>query len=50
MQLMIKGGGGGWDQPEFFVKLVSEIAVDQQTRTSDQTFEGVPDQWRNVNQ
>ena len=33
----LKGGG---DQPDFFVKLVSEIAVDQQTRTSDQTFEG----------
>ena len=27
----------------FFVKLDFEIAVDQQTRTSDQTFEGVPD-------
>ena len=37
-----KGGGGG-NQPEFFVKLVSEIAVDQQTKTIDQTFEEVPD-------
>ena len=27
----------------FFVKLDFEIAVDQQTRTSDRTFEGVPD-------
>ena len=37
----IKGGGG--DQPEFFVKLVSEKAVDQQTRTGDQKFDRVPD-------
>ena len=29
--------------PDFFVKLGFEIAVDQQTRTGDQTFEGVPD-------
>ena len=29
--------------PDFFVKLDFEIAVDQQTRTHDQTFEGVPD-------
>ena len=35
----LKGG----DQPDFFVKLVSEIAVDQLTRTSYQTFEGVSD-------
>ena len=27
----------------FFVKLDFEIAVDQQTRAHDQTFEGVPD-------
>ena len=27
----------------FFVKLDFEIAVDQQTKTSDRTFEGVPD-------
>ena len=27
----------------FFVKLDFEIAVDQQTRARDQTFEGVPD-------
>ena len=33
-------GGGQW---VFFVKLDFEIAVDQQTRTSDRTFEGVPD-------
>ena len=36
----IKGGG---DNGYFFVKLDFEIAVDQQTRTSDRTFEGVPD-------
>ena len=28
---------------DFFVKLYFEIAVDQQTRARDQTFEGVPD-------
>ena len=39
----IKGGGGGGVHPDFFVKLGFEIAVDQQTRTGDQTFEGVPD-------
>ena len=33
------GGANGY----FFVKLDFEIAVDQQTRTSDRTFEGVPD-------
>ena len=33
-------GGGQW---VFFVKLDFEIAVDQQTKTSDRTFEGVPD-------
>ena len=38
----IKGGGGGV-HPDFFVKLGFEIAVNQQTRTGDQTFEGVPD-------
>jgi len=27
--------------PDFFVKLVFEIAVDQQTRACDRTFEGV---------
>ena len=27
----------------FFVKLGFEIAVDQQTRTGDRTFEGVPE-------
>ena len=36
------GGGGGGVHPEFFVKLDFEIAVDQQTRARDQTFEGVP--------
>ena len=40
--IIIKGGGGGV-HPDFFVKLGFEIAVDQQTRTGDQTFEGVPD-------
>ena len=34
---------GGGDNGYFFVKLDFEIAVDQQTRTSDRTFEGVPD-------
>ena len=33
------GGANGY----FFVKLDFEIAVDQQTKTSDRTFEGVPD-------
>ena len=37
------GGGGGGGNGYFFVKLDFEIAVDQQTRTSDRTFEGVPD-------
>ena len=36
----IRGGGV---HPDFFVKLNFEIAVDQQTRAHDQTFEGVPD-------
>ena len=39
----VRGGGGGGGQPAFFVKLVSEIAIDQQTRTRDQTFDGIPD-------
>ena len=29
--------------PDYFVKLDFEIAVDQQTRARDRTFEGVPD-------
>ena len=29
--------------PDFFVKLDFEIAVDQQTKAHDGTFEGVPD-------
>ena len=37
----VKGGGGV--HPDYFVKLDFEIAVDQQTRARDQTFEGVPD-------
>ena len=41
MDCAFKGGGG--DNGYFFVKLDFEIAVDQQTRTSDRTFEGVPD-------
>ena len=41
--MAFKGGGGGGDNGYFFVKLDFEIAVDQQTRTSDRTFEGVPD-------
>ena len=40
LSIYIKGGG---DNGYFFVKLDFEIAVDQQTRTSDRTFEGVPD-------
>ena len=35
----LRGGSHGY----FFVKLDFEIAVDQQTRTSERTFEGVPD-------
>ena len=44
-----KGGGGrevpwgGGVHPDYFVKLDFEIAVDQQTRARDQTFEVVPD-------
>ena len=34
---------GGGVHPDNFVKLDFEIAVDQQTRARDQTFEGVPD-------
>ena len=41
--LLRGGGGGGGVHPDFFVKLGFEIAVDQQTKTSDRTFEGVPD-------
>ena len=37
----VKGGGGV--HPDYFVKLDFEIAVDQQTRARDRTFEGVPD-------
>ena len=37
------GGGGGGVHPDYFVKLDFEIAVDQQTRARDRTFEGVPD-------
>ena len=35
-------------QPQFIVKLVFEIAVDQQKRTSDLTFEVVPDPNRSL--
>ena len=38
----LRGGGGGV-HPDYFVKLDFEIAVDQQTRARDRTFEGVPD-------
>ena len=34
---------GGGVHPVFCVKLDFEIAVDQQTKAHDQTFEGVPD-------
>ena len=42
---MLRGGGGGGGSLCFFVvvKLDFEIAVDQQTKAHDQTFEGVPD-------
>ena len=40
LSLNFKGGGV---HPDYFVKLDFEIAVDQQTRARDQTFEGVPD-------
>ena len=43
LSFTFKGGGGGGSHPDFFVKLGFEIAVDQQTKTSDRTFEGVPD-------
>ena len=36
------GGGGGGGSPCFFVKLDFKIAIDQQTKAHDQTFEGVP--------
>ena len=35
--------GGGGVHHDYFVKLDFEIAVDQQTRAYDRTFEGVPD-------
>ena len=38
---LFKGGGGV--HPDYFVKLDFEIAVDQQTRARDRTFEGVRD-------
>ena len=37
----VKGGGGV--HPDYFVKLDFEIAVDQQTRACDRTFEQVLD-------
>ena len=41
---VFKGGGGGEGvHPDYFVKLDFEIAVDQQTRARDRTFEGVLD-------
>ena len=42
ISLILRGGGGGV-HPDYFVKLDFEIAVDQQTRARDRTFEGVPD-------
>ena len=38
----LRGGGGGVN-PDFLVKLFFETAGAQQTRTPDQTFEGVVD-------
>ena len=37
---LLRGGGV---HPDYFVKLDFEIAVDQQTKARDRTFEGVPD-------
>ena len=39
----LRGGGGGGFTMFFVVKLDFEIAVDQQTKVHDQTFEGFPD-------
>ena len=39
---LLRGGGGGVHL-DYFVKLDFEIAVDQQTRARDRTFERVPD-------
>ena len=36
-------GGGGFTLFFVVVKLDFEIAVDQQTKAHDQTFEGIPD-------
>ena len=36
-------GGRGGGSPDIFVKLDFEIAVEQQTRAHDRTFEGVSD-------
>ena len=36
---LLKGG----IHPDYFVEIDFEIAVDQQTRARDRTFEGVPD-------
>ena len=33
---------GGEGDPDFYMRLDFEIAVDQQTRAHDRTFEGVP--------
>ena len=44
MHLLRGGGEGGVVvQPQFIVKIVLDISVDQQTRTNEQTFEGVSD-------
>ena len=42
-QPVTSGLRGGGVHPDYFVKLDFEIAVDQQTRARDRTFEGVPD-------
>ena len=45
-ELSLRGGGGGGGGGSLFfvvVKLDFEIAVDQQTKVHDKTFEGVPD-------
>ena len=43
IQIFANFRGGGGVHSDYFVKLYFEIAVDQQTRARDQTFEGVPD-------
>ena len=41
--ILLRAGGGGGFTPSFFVKIDFKIAVEQQTRARDRTFEGFPD-------